>query len=106
MHVYQHIPDRQKAKELFSNLTDAKTHNDRLDEDDQSKGHLIVTSIEEWVAAGFPGTWDEWWRRWWDKHVVEHKEWLIWLRSDSGLNFWDWKERQKATSVPATKKSK
>ena len=64
MNVYQHIKDRQKAKELFGNLTDAKTHDDRLDEHDESKGHLIVRSIKEWEAAGFPGTWDDWWDRW------------------------------------------
>jgi len=106
MNVYRHLKDRQKAKELFSNLTDAKTHDDRLDEDDQSRGHLIVRSIEEWEAAGFPGTWDDWWTRWWEKHVAEHKEWLVWLHDDSGLNFWEWKERQKALSAPEKKKSK
>src|SRR5262249_3083599 len=91
MHVYQHMQDRQKAKTLFGNLTDSKTHDDRLDED-ESKGHLIVTSLSEWEGAGFPGTWDEWWNRWWDKHVAEHNEWLVWLHADSGLNFWDWKK--------------
>ena len=106
MNVYQHFKDRQKAKELFSNLTDAKTHDDRLDEDDESKGHLIVRSIEEWEVAGFPGTWDDWWNQWWDKHVAEHKEWLVWLHSDSKMNFWEWKKRQKAVSAPETKKSK
>ncbi len=63
MNVYQHTKDRRKAKELFGNLTDAKTHDDRLDEHDESKGHLIVRSIKEWNAAGFPGTWDDWWDR-------------------------------------------
>jgi len=74
MNVYQHVKDRQKAKELFSNLTDAKTYHDRLDEHDETKGHLIVSSIAEWEIAGFPGTWDDWWNRWWDKHVAEHKQ--------------------------------
>ena len=54
MNVYQHIKDRQKAKELFGNLTDAKTHDDRLDEHDESKGHLIVRSIEEWERRWIP----------------------------------------------------
>lgn len=90
MNVYRHFKDRQKAKELFSNLTDAKTYNDRLEEDFRSKGHLIVTSIEEWEVAGFPGTWDDWWSQWWDKHVAEHNEWLVWLHSDSHTNFWEW----------------
>ncbi len=106
MNVYQHTKDRRKAKELFGNLTDAKTHDDRLDKHDESKGHLLVRSIEEWNAAGFPGTWDNWWNRSWEKHVAEHKEWLEWLRSDSKINFWEWKERQKAVSAPETKKSK
>jgi hypothetical protein len=105
MHVYQHMQDRQKAKELFGNLTDAKTHDDRLDED-ESKGHLIVTSLSEWEVAGFPGNWDDWWNRWWDKHVAEHKEWLVWLHADSGLNFWDWTERQNTSKESETKESK
>lgn len=106
VNVYQHIKDRQKAKELFSNLTHAKTHDDLLDKDDESKGHLIVRSMKDWDAAGFPGTWDGWWNQWWDKHVAEHKEWLVWLHADSGLNFWNWKKGQKAVSVPETKGSK
>ena len=106
MHVYQHFKDRQKAKELFRNLTDEKTYNDRLEEDFRSKGHLIVTSIEEWEVAGFPGTWDDWWSQWWDKHVAEHNEWLVWLHSDSHTNFWEWKERQKAAPVTETKSPK
>lgn len=104
--VYKHFEDRQKAKELFSNLTDAKTYDDRFDEHDESKGHLIVSSIEEWEVAGFPGTWDEWWNRWWTKHLAEHKEWLDWLHSDSKTSFWDWKERQKAAQALETKSSR
>jgi hypothetical protein len=106
VHVYQHFKDRKKAKELFSNLTDEKTQNDRLDGDDESKGHLIVRSIEEWEVAGFPGTWDDWWSRWWEKHVAEHKEWLVWLHSDSHMDFDEWKDRQKTESTSQTKKSK
>ena len=106
MNVYQHFKDRQKAKELFSNLTDAKTHDDRLDEDDDSKGHLIVRSIGEWEVAGFPGTWDDWWNRWWDKHVAEQKERMDWIHSDSKTSFWEWKERQKAVSAAETNRSK
>jgi hypothetical protein len=106
MHAYQHFHDRQKAKDLFRNLTDAKTFDDRLEEDFQSKGHLIVRSMEEWEVAGFPGTWDDWWSRWWEKHVAEHNEWLVWLRSDSHMSFWDWKDLQKTEPTPQTKKSK
>ncbi len=106
MNVYQHIKDRQNAKGLFSNLTDAKTHDDRLDEQDESKGHLIVSSIAEWEAAGFPGTWDDWWNPWWDKHVAEHKEWLVWLHADSGLNFWDWKKSHNTVPAPEAKRSR
>ena len=106
LQVYQHFKDRQKPKELFANLTDEKTYNDRLEEDFRSKGHLIVGSMQEWESAGFPGTWDDWWNLWWDKHVAEHNEWLVWLHGDSGLSFWDWKKSQKASTAPETKKSK
>ena len=59
------------------------------------KGDLIVRAIKEWEAAGFPDTWETWWKGWWAKHVAEHEEWLVWLRSDSGLSFWDWKEQRR-----------
>jgi hypothetical protein len=95
MRVYEHFTDLRKAKDLFVNLTDAKTHDDRLDEEVESKGDLIVRAIKEWDVAGFPDTWETWWKGWWAKHVAEHEEWLVWLRSDSGLNFWDWKERRR-----------
>jgi hypothetical protein len=39
--VYQHFKNPIDARELFLGLADAKTHNDRL-EHDQDKGHLIV----------------------------------------------------------------
>jgi hypothetical protein len=106
MNVYQHFNDRRKAKELYTNLTDAKTHHDRLDEQDESKGDLIVKSMTEWEAAEFPGTWDDWWTRWWDKHVAERKEWLEWLHSGCKISFWEWKDRQKALSVPETERFK
>jgi hypothetical protein len=106
MNVYEHFEDRQKAKELFSNLTDAKINDDRLNEHDDYKGHLIVRSIEEWEVAGFPGTWDDWWNRWWDKHVAEQKERMAWIHSHSKTSFEEWKERQKADSAPVTKRSK
>ena len=28
-----------------------------------------------------------------------------WLHSDSGMNFWEWQERQKAVSAPETTRS-
>lgn len=98
--VYQHFKDRQAARTLFSGLTDAKTYNDRLEEDDP-KGRLIVRSIQEWEIAGFPGNWDEWWGPWWDKHVAEHKEFLAWAHADSKLGFDEWKKRRGAASAPA-----
>lgn len=54
-----------------------------------------MRAIEEWEAAGFPDTWEAWWKGWWAKHAAEHEEWLVWLHSDSGLNFWDWKDRRR-----------
>jgi hypothetical protein len=100
LHVYQHFQDLGKAKGLFSGLADERSHDDRLDEHDQSRGHLIVESNRECEAAGFPDTWDDWWGRWWDKHVAEHQEWLAWLHSDSHMSFWEWKDRQKAVPPP------
>jgi hypothetical protein len=60
----------------------------------------------EWQVAGFPGTWDEWWKRWWDNHLAEHKEWLAWLNANSKIGFRDWQERQKAASAAGSKSSK
>jgi hypothetical protein len=95
MKVYQHFQAPLEAKRLFANLTDAKTHGDRLDEEDEDRGHLTVDAIEAWESAGFPGEWGEWWDRFYAKHVEEHKEWLTWLHADSGMNFWDWQKQRK-----------
>ena len=59
-----------------------------------------MRAIEEWEVAGFPGTWEAWWAGWWAKHVAEHEEWLVWFHSDSGLNFWDWKEQRRRAPAP------
>jgi hypothetical protein len=98
MRVYQHFKNPLDAKALFAGLTDARTHGDRLDEHDDDKGRLIVRSLEEWDAAGFPGNWQDWWDRWFAKHTAEHKEWLEWLHSDSHTNFWDWQKQKNAGS--------
>jgi hypothetical protein len=99
--VYQYFKNPIDARDLFLNLADAKTGDNRLDGHDKNKGELIVDALEEWEAAGFRGTWNEWWEPWYAKHVEEHKEWLTWLHSDSGLNFWDWQKRSKESRAPA-----
>jgi hypothetical protein len=103
--VYQHFKNPIEARDLFLSLADAKTHNDRL-EHDQDKGHLIVDALEEWEAAGFPGTWKKWWETWYAKHVEEHKEYLTWLHARSGLNFWDWQRQRKADQGAAAAAAK
>ena len=95
MLVYQHFKDPLEAKKLFESLTDEKTHDDRLDEDDEDRGHLTVSALQAWEAEGFPGTWEERWSRFYAKHVEEHKEWLTWLHADSNMNFWDWQKQRK-----------
>ncbi|MGC8639888.1 MAG: hypothetical protein ACP5XB_08450 [Isosphaeraceae bacterium] len=103
MEVYQHFPDRQKAKELLANLMEARSGEDRLDETDERRGDLIVQSLSDWVIAGFPGTWENWWARWRERHVAERKEWLTWMHSDSNMNFDDWKASRKTSSPPEQK---
>jgi hypothetical protein len=56
--IYQHFDDRLEAKRLFARLG-------RMDDE----GHRRWDALMEWVDAGYPGTW----RDWWEKHraVVE-----------------------------------
>lgn len=93
--VYQCFRDPLEAKALFADLTDSKTHDDRLDEDDVDRGHLTVEAIKAWEVAGFPGTWNEWWSRFYAKHVEEHTQWLTWRDADTGLNFREWQRQRK-----------
>lgn len=95
MRVYQHFKDPLQAKALFESLTDEKTHDDRLDEDDEDRGHLMVRAMNEWEAQGFPGTWDEWWAGFHARHVEQHKEWLTWLRESTNMNFREWQMQRK-----------
>jgi hypothetical protein len=106
--VYQHFKNPTDARELFLGLADAKTYGDHLEED-SNKGELIVDALEEWEAAGFPGTWKGWWETWYAQHIEEHKEYLTWLHSDSGLNFSDWQRQRHAgrgVTGPAPKSKK
>ena len=89
LRVYQHFPDPERAKALFASLTHEKADRERREKNIESTGELIVRALNEWDAAGFPGSWDDWWDRWWQKHVKEHNESLTWMRSGSGLSFWD-----------------
>ncbi len=98
MRAYQHFKNPLLAKALFESLTDEKTLNDRLDEDDEDRGSLTVTALIKWEAAAFPGTWEEWWTKFYAKHVEEHKEWMTWVRSDSGTSFWEWQKQRKKKS--------
>src|SRR4051794_12609239 len=103
MRAYQHFKDPLGAKKLFENLTDEKTHGDQIDECDYpDRGYLIVGALEGWESAGFPGTWDEWWTRSYADHVAEHKEYLIWMRADGGLNFRDWQDQQQKRAPDAS----
>ena len=94
LRVYQHFPDPERAKALFASLTHEKADRERREKDIESTGELIVRALNDWDAAGFPGSWDDWWDRWWQKHVKEHNDSLTWMRSGSGLSFWDWQKQR------------
>jgi hypothetical protein len=104
--VYQHFKNPTEARDLFLSLADDKVYNERLDQYDDDKGHLIVDALEEWEAAEFPGSWKEWWEAWYAQHIEEHKVYLRWLRSHSGLNFSDWQKQQKASGGAAAASAK
>ena len=44
--------------------------------------------------------------RWYANHAEERKEYLTWLHSDSGLNFWDRQRQRKASRGAAAAASK
>lgn len=94
--VYQQFKNPLIAKSLFANLTDAKSYNDRLDKDDEDRGHLTVRAMSEWEAAGFPGTWDDWWSRFYANHVAERKEYIEWFNSDSKMGFDEWRRQRRS----------
>jgi hypothetical protein len=93
--VYRHFERPIEAKAIFAGLADAKTHDDRLEEDIDSKGALIVEAMTAWELEGFPGSWGEFWDKFYARHVAEHEDWLRWLKSDSNTSYPDWKERHR-----------
>jgi hypothetical protein len=93
--VYQHIPNVTEAKALFAGLTDARTRNDRLDPEDEDRGHLIVDALGAWEAPGFPGTWPVWWERSYAQHAEERKDILAWMDAETDLSFSEWKTQRK-----------
>ena len=52
MEIYQHFEDRLEAKELFI----------RLGRGD-AESYLRWEALFEWVGAGYPGTWHDWWEK-------------------------------------------
>jgi len=50
--IYQHFSDRLEAKRLFLQLA-------RWDDGSGRRW----SALEEWIGAGYPGTWDDWWRK-------------------------------------------
>lgn len=95
MRAYQHFKDPLRARALFESLTDEKTHDDRLDEYDENRGHLMVSAIDEWQALGFPGTWDEWWAGFHARHVEEREKWLSTLQAGTRMDILDWQKLRK-----------
>lgn len=94
MRVYQHFKDPLEARRLFENLTDEKTYNDRLDEDDENRGQLTVDALKEWDSCGFPGTWGEWWDDFHARHVQGREDLAAWHKADTHLKFDEWRKRR------------
>jgi hypothetical protein len=44
-------------------LTHEKADRERRERGVESTGELIVRALNDWVASGFPGSWDDWWDR-------------------------------------------
>ena len=84
MQVYQHFKDPKKAKQLF--LTSRRREDcERAtrSELEELKVKLTFESLWEWAIAGYPGTWEAWWDRWWKMRVEDHEKPLAWLSSIS-----------------------
>ena len=60
---YEHFADPAKAKAVFLKLADETVTSARIEGvflDFMNVGRLTTTAIGTWVAADFPGTWEEW----------------------------------------------
>lgn len=94
LHVYQQFRDPLEARALFLELARAEDPDDWLGEK-VDLDHRTVTALKTWEEAGFPGTWDAWFA----PQREEHEQFLEWMRSSSGVSFWDWK-KQRAAAAP------
>jgi hypothetical protein len=85
LRVYQHFRNPLEAKRLFESLADEKSHDDRLDELDDDRGHFTVDAIQNWEAEGFPDTWVESCSRYYAKLVEERKKSMAELHAGSEM---------------------
>jgi hypothetical protein len=79
----EHVKDIRALEELFTSIHADEGRVD-LDPAEEGKGFVIVNALREWQAAGYPGTWEDWWARWWD-------DWVSWMHSEGRNNFWQWR---------------
>lgn len=61
MKVYQHFRDPRTAESLFLGFADEVVRHARPSGCNENWGRLRARAVMEWVQAGFPSTWDEWW---------------------------------------------
>ncbi|MHC5538626.1 hypothetical protein ACYOEI_10425 [Singulisphaera rosea] len=93
--AYQRFQDPREAKKVFANLTEAKTHDDWLDDAGEHQALLTVYAIEAWEEAGFPGAWDTWWDQFLAKTIEDRRDWVEWSQEGSRLSFHEWKKSRR-----------
>ena len=59
----EHVTNIEALKTLFASIITKQAYDD--DPMDDDKGFVLVQAVLDWEKAGYPGTWDEWWARFW-----------------------------------------
>jgi hypothetical protein len=59
----QHVTNIEALKALVAGIITKPTNDDDPWED--AKGYALLQAILDWERAGYLGTWDDWWARYW-----------------------------------------
>lgn len=93
LNVYRRFSEPLKAKAIFESMVGEKARERPFGNDGETHGEMVACAISEWQVAGFPGSWEKWWMRYYQDRKDEHPARAAWIRSGSGMSFQEWRTK-------------
>ncbi len=69
----EHVANIKALKSLLASIINIKDQITENEPGEDGKGIVLVLAIVDWEKAGYPGTWDDWWARYWEREKESWK---------------------------------